>query len=202
MPQEITVVAVIVLLGYVILAGVKSNRPRLRELSNYALLYESAIAGGILFFMVWGALEILESNSAMDEATEITRFFTKTLAEWVPFAQSNVLIVSTTIVFVAVGIENLFVRSDSVWEKAARRTGEIPNLVLDALAESRLVQLTTVRGKVYVGWIGFGPPLSRRGEIFDIAVVPLFSGFRDKDTQKATLSQLCKCVRRVYAPVC
>lgn len=98
-------------------------------------------------------------------------------------------VLAATIAFVLFGIRvgNMAFTDREMDEQIARKSGLIANVVLDALAEDHLVQITTTRGKVYVGWVILGPGISREGKVEDVAVVPLYSGHRDPTTQKVTL---------------
>lgn len=55
-------------------------------------------------------------------------------------------------------------------------------MVLDAFDKHWFVQVTTVRRKVYVGFIRQGSAINQRGEIPDFAIMPVFSGYHDRDT--------------------
>ena len=90
------------------------------------------------------------------------------------------------ITFLIIFLGNRALSNQKLGENIARKSGLIANLVLDALNGDHLVQITTTRGKVYIGWILLGPGISREGKVEDVAVAPLFSGHRDPDTQKFT----------------
>ena len=69
----------------------------------------------------------------------------------------------------------------------ARKSGLIANEVLEALKGNHLLQITTTRGKVYIGRVLLGPGIYREGKVEEIAVAPLFSGHRDPSTQEIYL---------------
>ena len=77
-------------------------------------------------------------------------------------------------------------KSKSIRKLAARQGNFIEVLLYDAIEERRIVELSLVSGKSYIGW-----PLhsvyATHGTTRDIELVALFSGHRDEHTQKLKL---------------
>ena len=78
----------------------------------------------------------------------------------------------------------------AVAEEIARERGLIENFILDATRRYYEVQVTTVRGRVYVGVLVQGPDfLPIDGKIESIAIVPIESGYRDPVLQSVKLEE-------------
>ena len=187
MVQQFTVVFLIVVLGYYLLS--RSNHYRERSLagSNYALFYESTIAGGTVFSLGFAVVVLIKLwfqgcvniDTPTLEMCEIDKHYP------IPFI--DILALSTLTVAVFVYFGNLKLTDREISERIARQSGNVANIVLDAQIGNHLAQVTTVRGKVYIGWLSFGPGLSKLGKPQDLAVVPLYSGHRDPVTQRVSM---------------
>lgn len=77
-------------------------------------------------------------------------------------------------------IENKFVKLEDQLTESPAESGLIPALILEALDQSTLVEITTFRRKSYVGWIIRGPGISKQERMSDVAVLPLYSGYRNR----------------------
>ena len=109
------------------------------------------------------------------------------LVTFVPFLQADSLVGCGLIAIVYVLTSNKRNPANAVKTKIARESGLIPSLVIDAVKDVPLVQLTTTERVVYVGWIFIGPMISEQGEISDVAIFPLRSGYLDHETQEIRL---------------
>ena len=187
MLSDVSVLFVVVLIGYALVSQLNTYRPRLQGLSNYAVLFECAIVGGLIFVTVWAVLRAIGdvlANFSLDESYLASRNF---VMHYLPFPQSDVLLVSAAVALLTIRIGNSRREKDEVRERIARASGLIPQLLLDAVNERCLVQVTTARRKVYVGWIWMGPSITERGQISDVAILPMVSGYRDRETQEVHL---------------
>ena len=184
MVQHFTVVFVVVLIGYYALSRSNQYRERLLTASNYALLYESAIAGLSIFATVWlivfAIKRFLLDCDDIDQGQVLCE-----IDQYYPLPFLDILLVSALFAWVSKYLDNWLLTDEELGVQIARKSGLIANVVLDALAGDHLVQITTLSGKVYIGWILLGPGVSRKGDVEDIAVVPLYSGHRDRETQRA-----------------
>lgn len=188
MIQGVTVVFIVILIGYGFLSRSNLYRQRLLTESNYAVLYESAITGGMLFVSVW-----LVVNAIKNEYFGCTSVRTFGLPvcladQRYPLPQLDVLFGSTMVAALLVLLGNIVFSREKLGARIARDSGLIGTVVLDALEGNHLLQVTTVRNKVYVGWILTGPGMSKRGNVEDIAIVPLFGGFRDQQSHNVVLN--------------
>ena len=189
MIQDASALFIVVVIGYVLLSRSNYYRHRLLANSRHAILYESAFAGGVLFFVVFLVLEMIKqevfdcSSVPVEGLEDLLCPFDRVSP--IPFL--DVLLACGLIALLGIGVGNLQLTERKLGERIARKSGLIANVVLDALDEHHLVQITTTRGKVYVGWIFLGPGISREGKVEDVAVAPLVSGHRDPITQVVAL---------------
>lgn len=188
MIQSVTVVFIVVLVGYGFLSGSNAYRQRLLTESNYAVLYESAIAGGILFIIVWIVVNAIKKVCFDCTSVEMFDIPVCYVDQQYPIPQLDVLFGSSVVAAVLVLIGNLVFSREKLGARIARDSGLVGTMVLDALEGNHILQVTTVRNKVYVGWILTGPGISNRGKVEDIAIVPLLGGFRDQQSQNVVLN--------------
>ena len=189
MVQNASVVFIVVVIGYILLSRSNLYRHRLLTDSRYAILYESAFAGGGLFvFLLLVSLLIkirFFDCTSLNQHDQIVLICAIDRVLPIPFV--DVLIATFTVATLIIFVGNRVLPDYELGEQIARKSGLVANVVLDALNGSYLVQITTTRGKVYIGWVLLGPGISREGKVEDIAVAPLFSGHRDPNTQKMML---------------
>lgn len=188
MVQHVTVVFLVVLIGYCFLSRSNLYRHRLLKDSNYAVLYESAIAGGMFFVLVWVTLNGLKLQ--FFDCTSLTSIDVKSC--WIenryPLPQLDVLVLASTVATLLVLIGNLVYSREKVGLKVAKESGLVGRTILEALEGHQLIQINTVRNKVYIGWILTGPGMSQQGKVEDVAIVPLYGGFRSQESQRIVLN--------------
>lgn len=182
MPQHFTVLLVIVLIGYGLLSNLNIYRTRLEDRSNYALLYESAIAGGVLFVVVWYVLAWIKDWYCICPPEQIYVLNTCTFTEYLNYPQGDALVVSALLAVIAILLLNRIFKWEKILVRMARASGLIPIFALDAVDQGWLIQVTTIRRKVYVGWVWRGLAITPKGELPDLMIVPLRSGYRDRNT--------------------
>lgn len=180
--QELTLLFLITLIGFGLVTRTHEYRYRLLDASNYALFYESAIRGGLWFIIVWIPLE-LAKMVFLDCLSFAWRTFP--ICDVNQFAVRNVdaLALTAALALAICWTWNRRHPEDVIKERLARDFGLIGNMLVDVANDAALVQVTTMRGKVYVGWLASVPGVSRDGVVQDIALVPLMSGYRDPATQ-------------------
>ena len=189
MIQNASVVFIIVVMGYVLLSRSNQYRHRLLTNSKHVVLYESAFVGGSLFTVVFVVLEALKLNLLHCTSMRVEGFedMICSFDSRYPLPFLDVQVLCAIIVGLGIWGGNARLSDREVGVQIARKTGLIATVVLDALDEDHLIQITTTRGKVYVGWIFLGPGISGDGKIEDVAIAPLASGHRNTTTQKAIL---------------
>ncbi len=187
MLTEVTVFLIVVLIGYALLSNLNSFRPRLEGLSNYAVLFESAIYGGLIFVALWFSMRSIDEVVTICSCGKDFVEYRSSLQAFFSFTQSDVLLLTGIVVLATLLIGNRRRTKDEIRVEIARESGLIPQLILDAVDERCLVQVTTARRKVYIGWIWMGPSITDRGQINDFAIMPMQSGYRDRATHEVYL---------------
>ena len=90
-------------------------------------------------------------------------------------------------------IGNRFFTQEKSARKTARESGDLIELLIsESIEEQKLIEISLRTGKSYIGF-ALESGMTRRGEA-DIALIPVASGHRNKDTQKLEITEN-------YAPV-
>ena len=71
--------------------------------------------------------------------------------EFYPLPFLDILIASGFFSWISKYVDNRVFTEEKLGRQIARKSGLIANVVLDALVGAHLVQITTLRGKVYIG---------------------------------------------------
>jgi len=149
------------LAGYLFLILCNATRYRISRESGYHLFFKSAIAGIFLFVVAIVANIYLGTS---DPGHKDINFMVFVLASIAP------------------PLFNIFYRSGRAARRAAEKAGGLVELLLDeAFRKDLFVEVSLRSGKVYIGSV-LEPGLG--GDKSDIALIPLLSGYRDKDTQE------------------
>ena len=175
------------LIGYALISNSHYYKPQLVNLSNYAVLYESSILGGLIFVQMWIGFTALKLTTTECDLDEVMQNHACWFDLKLPYPLLDVLVASAGYALILGGLDRVINTPKKVARKLARNHGWMVNFVLDTLDEGGLVQITTVRGKVYVGWMQKGEgSFLIDGKIEDIAIVPLYSGHRSPESQVVT----------------
>ena len=163
-----------VLLGYWVITHLNITKFKALRETGYHLLFNSTIVGVVIFGLVSTILSIGETIIS----DEIDIFYS-----YFPDEFSVAMCLGVVAAFLGPPIWNIFYDVD----KATRRAAELNNdviglLVIESLEKPSLVELTLSNNKCYVGYV-VGSQASRQRES-DIALVPLLSGYRDKNTRE------------------
>ena len=180
MAQSISYLVLLVLAGYWCRARMNSGKLDFLSKSNYVIFYESAITGGVFFAcscVVLGCVKLTWDDCEFKQLMTATACGVE-LVYPVPYADS-VLMTWVFAHFFPL-ISNRFVDLTAQLTNSSRDSGLIPSMILDALDDYTLLEITTFRRKSYIGWIRTGPGISKEGRMMDVAILPLQSGYRDK----------------------
>ena len=152
--------------------------------SGYHVLFRSALAGVFLFVAAQGIILILDLWFP-----QVSSLWTAFLPD--PYSDSAIL--SVLLGFISPWGLNLLLDKERIVQKVAMESGGFSELLIaDSIENQRLVELSLKSRKVYIGLAlrsGIG-----RGSDPDVEIVPMASGYRDKDTQELR-------VTTHYAPV-
>ena len=172
------------LAGYWFLTHLHFTRYGVLRESGYHVFFQAAFAGGVL--AVLARVIVLFLNHCFPQVNEIWR-------PYAPFPYSGTAIISVILGFVLPFIGNQFYSQGKAARRTARESGDLIELLIsESIEEQKLIEVSLRTGKSYIGF-ALESGMTRRGEA-DIALIPVASGHRNKDTQKLEITDN-------YAPV-
>ena len=160
-----------VLSGYWFLTHLHYTNYNVVRASGYHVFFQSAIAGGFLFVFAQMIIFLLKLCAA-DNAIFISSALASNSAPFIGSALSG-------LVFPLVG-NRFYNREKSAAHIAEKNGYRLDLLLAQSVKEQEFVELSLRSRKSYIGLI-LGSEITRHGEP-DIALIPLVSGYRDKDT--------------------
>ncbi|MYD93599.1 MAG: hypothetical protein F4Y02_07900 [Chloroflexi bacterium] len=168
------------LAGYLFLNWFNGTRYSLPRETGYHVVFRSAIAGVVLFFIA--RLIVVFANAYVPIVSECWKAI-------VPLDYSG----TAAGTFVLAAILPLILNTLSRFgqfnsrEKAAEAAGDQISLIIDqAMLEGRFVELSLASGKSYVGSPIQGTFGHRDGG--DVALIPIASGYRDNDSRNLVMT--------------
>ena len=167
-----------VLGGYLFLINLHYTRYGVMRKSGYHLFFQSAIAGGVLVATARPVAVFMNDN-----LPQISALWT----HYVPFHYSGTVALSVLLGFILPYAVNLLHGKEEAERRAATESGALIELVIsESLDRQKPVELTLKNGKSCIGFV-----LERKMAAFgesDIALIPMKSGYRDKDTHELVLT--------------
>jgi hypothetical protein len=146
--------------------------------SGYHILFRSGLTGVFLFALA-RAITLLLDNFL----PQVDRLWTT----YFPDPYSDAAILSVILGFILPWLVNRFCDEKRIAQKVAGDSGDFVELLIaDSIENQQLVELSLRSGKVYIGLAlrsGIG-----RGSDPDVEIVPLASGYRNKDTQELKIA--------------
>ena len=163
------------LAGYLSLRWCNATRYSLVRETGYHMVFQSAIAGALLFFVA--RLVVLFADRL---APAIGQYWKAIL----PLDYAGTAATTFLLAALIPLILNRFAKFDRLkaQESAARAAGDQISLIIDqAILEGRFVEVSLESGKSYVG----SPIQGTFGhrDDGDVAIVPIASGYRDPETR-------------------
>ena len=160
-----------VLSGYWLLTRLHYTNYNLVRASGYHVFFQSAIAGGFLFIFAQMIIFLLRFYAA-DNTIFVSSALTSNSAPFIGSALSG-------LVLPLVG-NRFYDRKKSAAHIAEKNGYRLDLLLAQSVEDQEFVELSLKNRKSYTGLI-IGSEITRHGEP-DIALIPLASGYRDKDT--------------------
>ena len=146
--------------------------------SGYHLFFRSAIVGVAL--VAAAHLLILAVDAR----------FPETSALWKPYLPSEyrgAAIPSVVLGFVLPFVLNCFYSRERAERRTADARGDLVELLIaESLDHGKLIEISLRSGKSYIGF-ALGSNIARQRES-DVAIIPMASGYRNKDTQELTIT--------------
>jgi len=97
------------------------------------------------------------------------------------------LAISLVLGFLIPLVVNLVIKKEDSATRAAKENGDLIELLIaESIKNEMLVELSMSSGKSYIGF-ALDSGVGKYGES-DISLIPVAGGFRDKDTQKLTIT--------------
>lgn len=167
-----------VLGGYLLLTRVHCTRFGVLRKSGYHLFFQSAIAGGVL--VVVARLTVVFLNDNLPHIGLLWK-------SYVPIEYSGTVALSVLLGFMLPYVANLLYGKEKAERRTAQESGALIELVIsESLDRQKPVELTLKNGKSYIGF-ALGRKIAAVDES-DIALIPIKSGYRDKDTHELILT--------------
>ena len=170
--------------GYWFLTHLYFTRSDALRDSGYHLFFRSAITGVVL--AAAAHLLILAVDARFPWASELWKLY-------LPSEYHGAAILSVVLGFVLPIVLNCFYSREKAERRTANERGDLVELLIaESLDRGKLVELSLRSGKSYVGF-ALRSKMTRRAES-DVAIIPIASGYRNKDTQELEITTN-------YAPV-
>lgn len=170
-----------VLSGYLLLVSNSLTRFRLLRQSGYHLFLQSALVGAGLVLLA-RLVEILVRGTH-----PLVDIIGAWWAELAPFDHSGTAALTILLAVVIVAVTNDLVDPHEATRRAAYKHGDLIEWLLqEAIEDEGLIELSTRNGRSYVGF----PQESGIGarDECDISLIPLASGYRQKETGRLILT--------------
>ena len=165
--------------GYWFLTHFNFTRFQAVRQSGYHVLFHSAVVGIVLYLAAEGVVIIWRACWP----TAIIDFLDKHSPD--PFTTEVIL--SLGLAFVLPYLFNAVYRSRRGVKRAASNAGEhVELLIIESIEEKIPIEITLRNRKVYIGLAG-DTGVGGSSDA-DVAVVPMFSGYRDENTQDLVIT--------------
>ena len=152
--------------------------------TGYHLFFRATTTGGVLLIVAYVLVALL--NWQLPCVGKLWKSF-------VPFDHFGTFVGSALLGYVLPIVVNLFYGKEQAARRTATDSGDLIELLIaESLERQHLVEISLRSGKSYIGF-AIENGITRRGEP-DVALIPMASGYRDKDTHKLN-------VTTNYAPV-
>jgi len=161
--------------GYYILVKSELFRYRQQRLEPQKLIFNSFLGGIILMMIAWLFTAVVSA---------IAPGFVQMVQQFYPLKTQyfGTCLSAFVISVLFTEISNRFVDKDKYISSAINKIGnEFERLCKSCYSEMYMIQLSLKNDKFYIGWIKSLPIPSSSSYI---AILPVYSGYRDKDTKR------------------
>ena len=164
--------------GYWLLTHLHYTRFRAVRESGYHVLFRAALFGGILFAVSEALLFLLVQPFPQVQDTLDSIF---------PGAYYDSAVLSVALGLTVPLVGNRFYPAKRARIRVAQEVGDLVELILsDSIDGQKPVELSLRNGKSYIG-SAVDSGIGRHGET-DVSIIPMASGYRDKDTQELRIT--------------
>lgn len=168
-----------ILSGYWFLTHLNYTKYRILRESSYHVVFRSAITGGLL---------LISSHAILLASEYFFQFnFYESLELSSPIEISVALILTAVLAFAIPISLNSVYSADKATRKAAKRNGDFIELLIDESVNRKIpVHFSLRSGKSYIGYV-IESQFAWQDDS-DVALIPIASGYRDKDTKKLVIT--------------
>lgn len=165
--------------GYYILIRSRYYRYRQQRVDRQKLIFNAIFAGILLLIFSWIITGVI-SKIAPDLVTNIQEYYPIHQNYFGTACCSFLLAIAATEFF------NLFLSQTKSISRAINGIGnEFERLCLSCYKQTKLIQLTLNNDKAYVGWVK-SLPIPHHSNY--LSILPVYSGFRNKDDKTLTFT--------------
>ena len=164
--------------GYWFLTHAHFTRFGAHRQSGYHLIFRSGAVGGVLVVLAHAV--VLCVDRVLPAVGELWE-------RLVPFAYSGTFVLSAALGIALPVICNRLYGKERAALRAAVEAGDLVELLMaESIRHHKVIEVSLKSCKVYIGYaLDVEPPV--RGES-DVALIPLWSGYRNKDTCELTIT--------------
>ena len=164
--------------GYWFLTHAHFTRFGAHRQSGYHLVFRSGTVGGVLVVLAHAV--VLCVDRVLPAVGELWE-------RLVPFAYSGTFLLSAALGIALPAICNRLYGKERAALRAAVEAGDLVELLMaESIRHHKVIEVSLKSCKVYIGYaLDVEPPV--RGES-DVALIPLWSGYRNKDTCELTIT--------------
>lgn len=170
--------------GYWFLTHCHRTNHQIARNTGYHVLFQSSVAGGVIFSVAH--LIILIIHRCIPQFSEIWK-------SWIPYPFADTVALGILVSFVLPFICNFVCTAQKSDKKVAIESGNLIELLLrESIEQGKFVEITLKNRKSYIGSAIDSGAISHRES--DISLIPVASGYRNKDSQELEITTN-------YAPV-
>lgn len=196
--MELSYLVIPVLAGFWINSRLLSRKAEFLASSNPAIVYESAVLGGVVFASVWITLAVVktlvcvtvfEANASWISVFDIVTGYGHCIDDNLPFPNADSLSLTVVGALVYPLFANWNVDENAKLLAWIRKSRPLGFLIVDAWEKGYPLMATTSQNAVYVGWVLEAPTISPQREIWDISMFPVFEGYLDENERKVFITE-------------
>lgn len=165
--------------GYWLLTHLIPTRTEALRQSGYHIAFRSAVVGLLLFVLAYLILHSVEACASWRGCPCLPYTFSADF--------ENAAMTSAVLGLLGPYPLNLFFDEGKTEERVAAKYGDLVELLIaEAIKRTELMEVSLRSGKSYIGFV-IGNTISRWPEA-DLALLPVASGYRSKDTQELKIT--------------
>ena len=165
--------------GYWLLTHLIPTRTEALRQSGYHIAFRSAVVGLLLFVLAYFMLHSVEACASWRGCPCLPYTF--------PTNFENAAMTSAALGLLGPYLLNLLFDAGKAEERVAAKYGDLVELLIaEAIKRTELMEVSLRTGKSYIGFV-IGNTISRWPEA-DLALLPVASGYRNKDTQELEIT--------------